>query len=72
MNWEALIQELKNNIIRLEDDLTDHRLDLASRAASPERGQGQAPKASQLGPNEVMEMINSAFTSRERGRSPAR
>eukprot|EP00972_Heterocapsa_arctica_P061278 9035943-Heterocapsa_arctica.AAC.1 len=43
----------------------DHRLDLASRAASPEGVQGQAPRASQLGPN-------SALTSRERGRLPAR
>eukprot|EP00972_Heterocapsa_arctica_P051959 7642973-Heterocapsa_arctica.AAC.1 len=50
----------------------DNRLDLASRAASPERAQGQAPRASQLGPNEVMETINSPFISRERGRPPAR
>eukprot|EP00972_Heterocapsa_arctica_P065541 9673448-Heterocapsa_arctica.AAC.1 len=63
MNWEAENPELKNNIIRLEDDLMDHWLDLASRAASPERAQGQAPRASQLGPTEVMEMINSALTS---------
>eukprot|EP00972_Heterocapsa_arctica_P046017 6789376-Heterocapsa_arctica.AAC.1 len=37
MNWEAENQGLKNNINRLEDKLMDHRLDIASRAASPER-----------------------------------
>eukprot|EP00972_Heterocapsa_arctica_P075337 11114403-Heterocapsa_arctica.AAC.1 len=59
-----------NTITRLEDDLQDHRLDLASRAASPERNlrlERNPPTT-----NEVMDMINLAFTSRERGRSPAR
>eukprot|EP00972_Heterocapsa_arctica_P114719 16443956-Heterocapsa_arctica.AAC.1 len=38
MNWEIENQGLKNIIARLEDDLVDRRLDLASRANSPERG----------------------------------
>eukprot|EP00972_Heterocapsa_arctica_P005078 754277-Heterocapsa_arctica.AAC.1 len=37
MNWEQENAGLQNTITRLEDDLQDHRLDLASRAASPER-----------------------------------
>eukprot|EP00972_Heterocapsa_arctica_P037682 5545753-Heterocapsa_arctica.AAC.1 len=37
MNWETETLGLMNTITRLEDDLQDHRLDLASRAASPER-----------------------------------
>eukprot|EP00972_Heterocapsa_arctica_P020853 3074153-Heterocapsa_arctica.AAC.1 len=57
---------LRNTIARLEDDLQDHRLDLVSRAASPERNERLERIPSQWGPNEVMEMINSAFTSRER------
>eukprot|EP00972_Heterocapsa_arctica_P018292 2701670-Heterocapsa_arctica.AAC.1 len=37
MNWETETAGLQNIITRLEDDLQDHRLDLASWTASPER-----------------------------------
>eukprot|EP00972_Heterocapsa_arctica_P110486 16265971-Heterocapsa_arctica.AAC.1 len=61
MNWETENLGLMNTITRLEDDLQDHRLDLASRAASPERN----PLLDRAQPttNEVMDMINLAFTS---------
>eukprot|EP00972_Heterocapsa_arctica_P083003 12230610-Heterocapsa_arctica.AAC.1 len=66
MNWEIENQGLRNTITRLEDDLQDHRLDLASRANSPERGLRLERVPPQMGTSEVMEMINSAFNSRER------
>eukprot|EP00972_Heterocapsa_arctica_P089492 13195147-Heterocapsa_arctica.AAC.1 len=75
MNWETENSGLLNTIRRLEDDLQDHRLDLVSRAASPERGSPPRDRGTDLASmtqGDVLDMINSAITTRERGRSPAR
>eukprot|EP00972_Heterocapsa_arctica_P028031 4123480-Heterocapsa_arctica.AAC.1 len=74
MNWETEVSGLNNTIRRLEDDLQDHKLDLASRAPSPDRGSPPRDRGTNLASmtqTDVLAMIDTALV-RERGRSPPR
>eukprot|EP00972_Heterocapsa_arctica_P106924 15749957-Heterocapsa_arctica.AAC.1 len=76
MSWETYSQDLKNTILRLGDDLTDHHLDGARVPIAAEKEERASSSAdfpvAAMGSRELMALINNAILSNERGRSPER